>query len=59
VLVMTVAVAQTQTLAMPVLLRIPAVIAAYHFGYGIGSVLGWWDVLRHGSGRERFAKLTR
>ena len=59
VVVMTVAVAQTQTLAMPVLLRIPAVIAAYHFGYGIGSVLGWWDALRHGSGRERFAKLTR
>jgi succinoglycan biosynthesis protein ExoA len=59
VLVMTVAVAQTQTLAIPVLLRIPAVIAAYHFGYGIGSVIGWWDALRHGSGRERFAKLTR
>lgn len=59
VLAMTVAVAQTQTLAMPVLLRIPAVIAAYHVGYGIGSVIGWWDALRHGSGRERFAKLTR
>lgn len=59
VLVMTVAVAQSQTLAIPVLLRIPAVIAAYHFGYGIGSVIGWWDALRHGSGRERFAKLTR
>jgi len=59
VLVMTVAVAQTQTLAMPVLLRIPAVIAAYHFGYGIGSIIGWWDVLRHGAGQERFAKLTR
>ena len=59
VLLMTVAVAQTKTLAMPVLLRIPAVIAAYHVGYGIGSVIGWWDALRHGSGRERFAKLTR
>jgi len=63
VLVMTVVVAQTQaqsqTLATPVLLRIPAVIAAYHVGYGIGSVIGWWDVLRHGSGRERFATLTR
>jgi len=63
VLVMTVAVAQTQaqsqTLATPVLLRIPAVIAAYHVGYGTGSIIGWWDVLRHGSGRERFATLTR
>jgi glycosyltransferase involved in cell wall biosynthesis len=42
-----------------VLLRIPAVIAAYHFGYGIGSIIGWWDVLRHGAGRPRFARLTR
>jgi succinoglycan biosynthesis protein ExoA len=45
--------------SIEVLLRIPAVIAAYHFGYGIGSIIGWWDVLRHGSGRPRFAKLTR
>ena len=63
VLVMTVVVAQTQaqsqTLATPVLLRIPAVIAAYHVGYGTGSIIGWWDVLRHGSGRERFATITR
>jgi len=43
----------------PALLRVPAVIAAYHLGYGIGSLFGWWDALRHGRGRERFAKLTR
>lgn len=59
VLGMTMAVAQTQATATSVLMRIPAVIAAYHFGYGIGSIIGWWDVLRHGEGRERFAKLTR
>ena len=41
------------------LARVPAVIAAYHLGYGIGSLWGWWDVLRHGRGRERFASLTR
>lgn len=39
--------------------RLPVVIAAHHLGYGIGTLLGWWDVLRHGRGRERFSKLTR
>ncbi|WP_119153753.1 glycosyltransferase family 2 protein [Caldimonas tepidiphila] len=40
--------------------RLPAVIAAYHFGYGIGSLLGWADVLRGTrAGRGRFARLTR
>jgi hypothetical protein len=42
-----------------VVLRIPAVIAAYHLGYGIGSLAGWWDVLRGVTGRARFATLTR
>ena len=42
------------------LLRLPAVIAAYHFGYGIGSVLGWADVLSGAErGRAWFARLTR
>ena len=59
VLCMTGAVAQSQRLALPALLRVPAVIAAYHVGYGIGSLIGWWDALRGGAGRERFAKLTR
>ena len=40
--------------------RLPGVIAAYHFGYGIGSLWGWFDVLRGAAaGRERFARLTR
>lgn len=40
--------------------RLPAVIAAYHFGYGLGSLWGWFDVLRGASaGRQRFARLTR
>lgn len=40
--------------------RLPAVIAAYHLGYGFGSVLGWWDVLRGApTGRGAFARLTR
>ncbi|MBW8831297.1 MAG: glycosyltransferase family 2 protein [Burkholderiales bacterium] len=59
VLTMTAAVAVSAKPGLPVLVRIPAVIAAYHFGYGIGSIIGWWDVLRHGKGRERFARLTR
>jgi succinoglycan biosynthesis protein ExoA len=41
------------------LARLPAVILAHHIGYGIGTLLGWWDVLFHGHGRERFARLTR
>lgn len=40
--------------------HLPGVIAAYHLGYGFGSVLGWWDVWRGvPSGRSRFARLTR
>ena len=38
---------------------VPAVVAAYHFGYGIGSLIGGWDALRHGHGSARFAGLTR
>ncbi len=43
----------------PVALRLPPVIAAYHLGYGIGSLVGWWDVLRGLPGRARFTRLTR
>lgn len=40
--------------------RLLAVVAAYHYGYGIGSLLGWVDVLRGApAGRARFAGLTR
>jgi len=56
---MTTAVVRSQPLPFESILRVPAVIAAYHFGYGIGSLIGWWDVLRHGAGRPRFARLTR
>ena len=40
-------------------LRVPAVIVACHVAYGIGTILGVFDALVHGRGRERFAKLTR
>ncbi len=59
VLAMTLAVAVSLRPPLPVLLRVPAVIAVYHFGYGIGSLFGWWDALRGRPGRERFARLTR
>lgn len=59
VLAMTMAIAASQTVAWPALWRIPAVIAAYHLGYGIGSLVGGWDALRHGHGRARFGTLTR
>ncbi|HEY9063969.1 MAG TPA: glycosyltransferase family 2 protein [Burkholderiaceae bacterium] len=61
VLAMTAAIAATAAPALPVsvMARVPLVIAAYHLGYGIGSIAGWWDVLRGASGRERFGRLTR
>jgi len=59
VLAMTAGIFASQRPSLPVLWRVPAVIAAYHVGYGIGSIIGWWDVFRHGEGRERFTKLTR
>jgi glycosyltransferase involved in cell wall biosynthesis len=59
VVALTVGVASERRPAISALLRVPAVIAAYHVSYGIGSLLGWWDALRHGRGRARFASLTR
>ena len=56
---MTVVIARHAPLDFSALMCVPAVIAAYHFGYGVGSLLGWWDVLHGGRARERFATLTR
>lgn len=53
------AVAAENRLGVDALCRVPAVIATYHLAYGVGSLLGWWDALRHGRGRERFASLSR
>lgn len=40
--------------------RMPFVIAAYHIGYGWGSLVGWFDVLRGKTGgRADFSRLTR
>jgi hypothetical protein len=39
--------------------RLPAVIAAYHLGYGLGTWQGLLDVLRGSRGGERFTRLTR
>ena len=38
---------------------LPAVIAAYHFGYGLGSLRGWYDVLVRGRPDPSFGRLTR
>lgn len=56
---MTGAVAASARLSPAALLRVPAVIAAYHLGYGAGTLLGAWDAAFHGAGRGRFASLTR
>jgi succinoglycan biosynthesis protein ExoA len=39
--------------------HLPDVIAAYHFGYGIGSLRGWWDALVRGRPDPSFGRLTR
>lgn len=38
---------------------LPRVIAAYHLGYGLGSLRGWWDVILKGRPDPAFGKLTR
>lgn len=39
--------------------QLPDVIAAYHFGYGLGSIRGWWDALVKGKPDPAFGRLTR
>jgi succinoglycan biosynthesis protein ExoA len=40
--------------------RLPCVIVAYHASYGLGSLLGWFDVIRGATtGRRAFARITR
>lgn len=41
------------------IVRVPAVIASYHIGYGLGSLMGWWDLMCYGEGRVQFTTLTR
>lgn len=39
---------------------LPGVIGSYHLAYGLGTLIGWIDVLRGApAGRSRFARLTR
>ena len=39
--------------------HLPDVIAAYHLGYGLGSLRGWWDALVRGKPDPAFGRLTR
>ncbi len=39
--------------------RVPAVIVTYHLAYGIGSIVGAFDVLSHRPPSDRFSTLTR
>ncbi len=56
---LTVALAAERFPGGAALALVPPVIVVYHLGYGIGSLLGWFDVLRGARGRTRFASLTR
>jgi glycosyltransferase involved in cell wall biosynthesis len=44
---------------MSLLPRLPFVIAAIHLGYGLGTLRGWYDVLRRGTPSTAFGSLTR
>ena len=39
--------------------HLPDVIAGYHFGYGLGSLRGWWDALVRRRPDPAFGRLTR
>ena len=39
--------------------HLPGIIAAYHWGYGLGSLQGWWDALVRGRPDPAFGQLTR
>src|SRR5262249_5986936 len=41
------------------LLRAPVVIAIYHFGYGLGSLRGLFDLMWRGRPAAAFGRLTR
>ncbi len=57
VLAVSLAIAREQG---PGLLRhLPDVIAAYHLGYGLGSLRGWWDALVRRRPDPAFGRLTR
>lgn len=44
---------------MELLPRLPAVIVAYHGGYGLGTLRGWFDVLVRARPSPAFGALTR
>lgn len=44
---------------LDLLAHLPGVVAAYHLGYGLGSIRGWWDVLLKGRPDPAFGRLTR
>lgn len=39
--------------------HLPRVMAAYHWGYGLGSLRGWWDALVRRRPDPAFGRLTR
>jgi succinoglycan biosynthesis protein ExoA len=56
---MTAAIARSSRPRFATLWRVPLVIGASHFGYGVGSIVGWIDVARGARGRARYSTLTR
>lgn len=57
--VLTVSLLIARQHGMPLLRHLPDVIGAYHLGYGLGSLRGWWDALVRRRPDPAFGKLTR
>lgn len=58
-LLLAVALASMRGVPPGVAVRAVAVIAAYHLGYGWGSLRGWWDWWRHRAPQLQWGALTR
>jgi len=58
-LLLALAIAGMRGVGPGVAARAVAVIAAYHLGYGWGSLRGWWDWWRHRAPQPRWGALTR
>lgn len=56
---MTIGASRRAGLEAKALCCVPAVIATYHAGYGIGSILGAFDAVFARAGRARFGRMTR
>lgn len=54
-----VSLSMSRQLGWHILRHLPDVIGAYHVGYGLGSIRGWWDARVRGQADPAYGRLTR